>query len=108
MCIKVPKEMNDPEFEIVLKRKMVVTNKSNASVKECVLEIGFSPGIVNVAPEPAVAAFRIVPFEKWRRVYGEDLIQALELTIRMAYLKADIWGADWPDEDIETPMTDPG
>lgn len=63
------------------------------------MEIRFDPASQAAGIQPAVAAFRITPFDDWRSIYGEDLIQALELTIRMAQSEAHGWGADWPDED---------
>ena len=63
------------------------------------LEIRFDPASKSSGDNPATAAYRVTPFDDWRSVYGEDLIQALELTIRMAQAEAHGWGADWPDED---------
>jgi hypothetical protein len=91
--------MTNPSSEISLTRRLVVAGKRGQEPRECLLEIRFDPASRSIGSQPAQAAFRITPFDDWRSIYGEDLIQALELTIRMAQSEAHGWGADWPDED---------
>ena len=85
--------------EILLSRRLVVEGRHRQQAQECRIEIRFDPASLSNDSQPAQAAFRITPFDDWRSIYGEDLIQALELTIRMAQSEAHGWGADWPDED---------
>lgn len=99
--------MTNTSSEILLTRRLVVEGKRGQEPRECMMEIRFDPACRSTEAQPALAAFRITPFDDWRSIYGIDLIQALELTIRMAQSEAHGWGADWPDEDFDTPMPDP-
>ena len=101
----MPKKMKNNDFQFILRRNLVVDNDRK---KQCTLEIGFSVAESVSLNDDVTAAFRISPFDDWRHVHGIDLIQALELTIQFAQSEAANWGADWLDEDIETPMPDPG
>ena len=97
--------MTVAESEVILTRRLVVAARRGRAMRECLLEVQFNPGRKWSREEPAFASFRITPFDDWRRAYGEDLIQAVELAIRMAYLEAEGWGADWPDEtDTSMPL----
>lgn len=90
--------MKKNDFQIVLERRLLAFDE-NGEAEECLLEIGFSLISGAVSPMPAVAAFRLSPFSDWTSVYGEDLIQAIELAIRMAQSEAEACGADRPDQD---------
>lgn len=91
--------MTPPGLETLLMRRLVVAGRRGQRDRECLLEIRFDAAHKSAKATPAVASYRITPFDDWRSVYGEDVIQALELTIRMAKSDAEAWGADWPDED---------
>lgn len=85
--------------EVVMTRRLIVAGRRGQPPRECSMEIEFNPAHASANRTPAVAAVRVSPFGDWFSVEGEDLIQALELAIRMAKSEAEAWGADWPDED---------